>query len=143
MKDQVVDWQGAQWLMTTLVGMVDGSVPQTHTQARGDGCGLVVARVLTPESTGVVVVVGQCGEHVATWMAWVPPRVAQGLMATPHHNHACATPWSLCKPSTPLAWWWCAPCPALALVCVCEQAVSDHDHACVVSVMVWWLLVEA
>ena len=116
MKDQVVDWQGTQWLMTTLVGMVDGSVPHTHT--RGDGCGLVVARVLTPESTGVVVVVGQCGEHVATWMAWVPPRVAQGLMATPHHNHACATPWSLCKPSTPLAWWWCAPCPALALVCV-------------------------
>lgn len=31
MKDQVVDWQGAQWLMTTLVGMVDGSVPQSHT----------------------------------------------------------------------------------------------------------------
>ena len=115
----------------------------SHTHTRGDGCGLVVARVLTPESTGVVVVVGQCGEHVATWMAWVPPRVAQGLMATPHHNHACATPWSLCKPSTPLAWWWCAPCPALALVCVSEQAVSDHDHACVVSVMVWWLLVEA
>ena len=28
-------------------------------------------------------------------------------------------------------------------VCVSEQAVSDHDHACVVSVMVWWLLVEA
>ena len=31
MKDQVVDWQGTQWLMTTLVGMVDGSVPQSHT----------------------------------------------------------------------------------------------------------------
>ena len=118
-----------------------GWLSATVTHTRGDGCGLVVARVLTPESTGVVVVVGQCGEHVATWMAWVPPRVAQGLMATPHHNHACATPWSLCKPSTPLAWWWCAPCPALALVCVSEQAVSDHDHACVVSVMVWWLLV--
>ena len=31
MKDQVVDWQGTQWLMTTLVGMVDGSVPQSHS----------------------------------------------------------------------------------------------------------------
>ena len=28
-------------------------------------------------------------------------------------------------------------------VCVSEQAVSDNDHACVVSVMVWWLLVYA
>ena len=45
MKDQVVDWQGTQWLMTTLVGMVDGSVPQSHTHTRGDGCGLVVAHV--------------------------------------------------------------------------------------------------
>ena len=31
MKDQVLDWEGTQWLMTTLVGMVDGSVPQSHT----------------------------------------------------------------------------------------------------------------
>ena len=67
MKDQVVDWQGTQWLMTTLVGIVDGSVPHSHT--RGDGCGLVVARVLTPESTGVVVVVG--GSVVSTWpLGW-------------------------------------------------------------------------
>lgn len=45
MKDQVVDWQGAQWLMTTLVGMVDGSVPQSHTHTWGwvwTGCGTCV-----------------------------------------------------------------------------------------------------
>ena len=45
------------------------SATVTHTHTRGDGCGLVVARVLTPESTGVVVVVGH--SVVSTWpLGW-------------------------------------------------------------------------
>lgn len=75
MVDQVVDWQGAQWVVWTLVGKVGGTVAQSRS--RHCASPLLVAPLPTPLFSPSCVC-AWLSECVWTWpLAWV----ARGLGA--------------------------------------------------------------
>lgn len=76
MVDQVVDWQGAQWVVWTLVGKVGGTVAQSRS--RHCASPLLVAPLPTPLFSPSCVCVWWLSVCVWTWpLAWV----ARGLGA--------------------------------------------------------------
>ena len=119
MVDQVVDWQGAQWVVWTLVGKVGGTVAQSRS--RHCASPLLVAPLPTPlfSPSCVCVVAEWVCVDVATCMggAWTWC-TSHGGMTTGVARlcHGMVTVQAIATTALVLL----CPLSCLPLVCVCE-----------------------
>lgn len=134
MVDQVVDWQGAQWVVWTLVGKVGGTVAQSRS--RHCASPLLVAPLPTPLfSPSCVCVAEWVCVDVATCMggAWTWC-TSHGGMTTGVARlcHGMVTVQAIATTALVLL----CPLSCLPLVCVCVTSlcVSDHHEACLMGV---------